>query len=65
MVTNGSSRSFPHKRNDDNQMMIVVEELRLKVWSGRWESNPHLNLGKVAYYHCTTPAFAVTSRLKD
>ena len=28
----------------------------LKSWSGRRESNPHLNLGKVAYYHCTTPA---------
>ena len=25
-------------------------------WSGRWELNPRLNLGRVVYYHCTTPA---------
>ena len=30
-----------------------------QIWSGRWESNPPLNLGKVAYYHYTTPASAV------
>src|SRR3979409_468334 len=26
------------------------------VWSGRWESNPRLKLGKLGYYHYTTPA---------
>ena len=25
-------------------------------WSGRWESNPRLKLGKLGYYHYTTPA---------
>src|ERR1700686_3289939 len=27
-------------------------------WSGRWESNPRLKLGKLGYYHYTTPAVA-------
>jgi hypothetical protein len=27
-------------------------------WSGRWESNPRLKLGKLGYYHYTTPARA-------
>jgi hypothetical protein len=26
-------------------------------WSGRWESNPRLKLGKLGYYHYTTPAW--------
>ena len=25
-------------------------------WSGRRESNPHMQLGKLLYYHYTTPA---------
>ena len=25
-------------------------------WSGRWETNPRLKLGKLGYYHYTTPA---------
>ena len=28
-----------------------------KVWSGRWESNPRNQLGRLAHYHCATPAF--------
>src|ERR1700675_1502040 len=28
-------------------------------WSGRWESNPRLKLGKLGYYHYTTPATRV------
>jgi hypothetical protein len=28
----------------------------LKIWSGIRESNPRLDLGKVAYYHYTNPA---------
>ena len=27
-----------------------------KIWSGIRESNPRLDLGKVAYYHYTNPA---------
>ena len=26
------------------------------MWSGRWESNPRHKLGKLGYYHYTTPA---------
>src|SRR5450759_5941877 len=29
---------------------------KFKRWSGRWESNPRLKLGKLGYYHYTTPA---------
>jgi hypothetical protein len=29
---------------------------RIKNWSGIRESNPRLDLGKVAYYHYTNPA---------
>jgi hypothetical protein len=25
-------------------------------WSGRWESNPRMQLGKLPFNHCTTPA---------
>ena len=28
----------------------------MNEWSGRWESNPRLKLGKLGYYHYTTPA---------
>ena len=28
----------------------------IREWSGRWESNPRLKLGKLGYYHYTTPA---------
>src|ERR1700677_2177485 len=28
----------------------------INKWSGRWESNPRLKLGKLGYYHYTTPA---------
>src|ERR1700742_1783699 len=31
-------------------------------WSGRWESNPRLKLGKLGYYHYTTPARGCDSR---
>src|SRR5271154_151552 len=30
----------------------------LRKWSGIRESNPRLDLGKVAYYHYTNPAYA-------
>lgn len=33
-----------------------------KIWSGIRESNPRLDLGKVAYYHYTNPALGITSR---
>ena len=32
------------------------EETILKLWSGLSESNRHLNLGKVPYYHYTKAA---------
>lgn len=34
-----------------------------KIWSGQWESNPRLNLGKVPYYHYTMAASAVLFNL--
>jgi hypothetical protein len=34
-----------------------------KEWSGIRESNPRLDLGKVAYYHYTNPAYRCISRL--
>ena len=35
-------------------------------WSGRWESNPRLKLGKLGYYHYTTPAPVLdSSRLSE
>ena len=33
------------------------------VWSGWWESNPPLKLGKLAYYRCTTPANQIVNVL--
>jgi hypothetical protein len=36
--------------------------LLLTEWSGIRESNPRLDLGKVAYYHYTNPAYGATSR---
>jgi hypothetical protein len=32
------------------------EILTGEIWSGRGESNPHLQLGKLTCCHCTTPA---------
>jgi hypothetical protein len=31
-------------------------QFKLKEWSGRWDSNPRLDLGKVPYYPYTTAA---------
>ena len=28
-----------------------------RIWSGWWESNPHNQLGRLGFYHWTTPAF--------
>src|ERR1700723_4460520 len=36
----------------------TLANVRLREWSGRWESNPRLKLGKLGYYHYTTPARA-------
>ena len=30
--------------------------ISMKEWSGRWDSNPRLDLGKVPYYPYTTAA---------
>lgn len=35
-----------------------IQELSEFIWSGRWESNPRHKLGKLGYYHYTTPALA-------
>ena len=43
----------------ENNLMIKFR----KEWSGIRESNPRLDLGKVAYYHYTNPAYRCVSRL--
>ena len=39
-----------------NTPWISVEVPGKLKWSGRWESNPRHKLGKLGYYHYTTPA---------
>jgi len=51
LVTNGDFQPFTSQSKNDSQNGPVVEKLSVKIWSGRRESNPHLNLGKVAFYH--------------
>ena len=34
----------------------TVSPISIKCWSGRRESNPRMQLGKLLYYHYTTPA---------
>jgi hypothetical protein len=36
--------------------MMISLGRNLKEWSGRWDSNPRLDLGKVPYYPYTTTA---------
>jgi hypothetical protein len=36
--------------------MELVKDQFKKEWSGRWDSNPRLDLGKVPYYPYTTAA---------
>ena len=42
----------PHKYAS----MRISKDRTLKEWSGRWDSNPRLDLGKVPYYPYTTTA---------
>jgi hypothetical protein len=44
--------NFTRKERGDDR----VEEIRGGIWSGLSESNRHLNLGKVPYYHYTKAA---------
>ena len=34
-----------------------------KKWSGWWESNPHDQLGRLVFYHWTTPAYLKRSNM--
>jgi hypothetical protein len=48
-----------HKTSSFSLGKIAAKELTLirrATWSGIRESNPRLDLGKVAYYHYTNPA---------
>ena len=47
---------WQRKRNSSSQKGKEKREKRDWEWSGRWESNPHLKLGKLPYYHYTTAA---------
>src|ERR1035441_116090 len=49
-------KTFPQGQCVDANV-VSLRVLRLAgKWSGRWESNPRLKLGKLGYYHYTTPA---------
>src|ERR1700694_6239352 len=54
------SASVPNSLPQDQRVdpnLVSPRILRLAgKWSGRWESNPRLKLGKLGYYHYTTPA---------
>ena len=47
--------NFPKEKR--LECTICFQVLLLINWSGRWESDPPLKLGKLAYYRCTTPAW--------
>ena len=36
--------------------LLYPTELLNRLWSGRWESNPQHQLGRLRLYHLTTPA---------
>ena len=36
-----------------------------RMWSGWWESNPHNQLGRLMFYHWTTPAQSTLSIIAD
>ena len=55
-----SKRSFPRRLVLKLWSWTIWRMLRrnyLKEWSGLSESNRHLNLGKVPYYHYTKAAY--------
>lgn len=43
--------------NSSNKTLKASFEDKISTWSGRRESNPCPQLGRLLYYHCTTPAF--------
>jgi hypothetical protein len=51
----GSGVTISWERIFDMGQTIAVMSHR-EEWSGMRESNPRLDLGKVAYYHYTNPA---------
>src|SRR5471032_1928541 len=53
--------AFPQDQRVDTNL-VSLRVLRLAGrWSGRWESNPRRKLGKLGYYHYTTPAQVANS----
>jgi hypothetical protein len=59
MYANGEIGRVPSARGAGRECPAAscptLSEVVLE-WSGRWESNPRLKLGKLGYYHYTTPA---------
>ena len=53
-----------YKKIDFNFQIILIQSIKkltfrsivISKWSKRRESDPHINLGKVTFYHWTTPA---------
>ena len=50
----GGTRTFdlPLRRR-----LLYPAELQTRIWSGWRESNPRVQLGRLTFYHWTTPAF--------
>lgn len=64
MPRQASQRTRP--ATEQARLRPVEKNLMIKFgnqWSGIRESNPRLDLGKVAYYHYTNPAYRCNSRL--
>ena len=38
------------------RQLLYPAELKAQKWSGWWESNPRVQLGRLTFYHWTTPA---------
>src|SRR5216684_1300836 len=57
VVFSGRQRTIERDKTPLNQALLDFTGLPWNaIWSGRWESNPRLKLGKLGYYHYTTPA---------
>ena len=41
----------------ENKKTFGIQRFYFTLWSGWWESNPRYQLGRLEFYHWTTPAF--------
>ncbi len=47
----GNLRNGLFERSDHGTRLAYCEQARFKNWSGRRESNPRMQLGKLPFYH--------------